>query len=58
MRLGEILRNHRRITDRNQRDVASEIGISLATYSRVERGDDMNGVTLARILVWLMGCAK
>lgn len=39
------------------RDVAKEIDISPATFSRFERGEDINGETLAAILKWLLSKA-
>lgn len=53
MRVGPVIRKYRAMTERNIRDVSKEIGISAATLSRVERGEEMDGETLARILKWL-----
>jgi transcriptional regulator with XRE-family HTH domain len=55
MRLGMVLRQWRKMTDRGVREVAAEIGISHGTLSRIERGEPMDGVTLAKILQWLFG---
>lgn len=54
MRLGNVLRKWRRGEDLNIRDVASQIGMAPATLSRVERGEDMQGEVLAKILRWLL----
>ena len=35
------------------RDGAKAIGIGYATLSRIERGMDMDGRTLARVFAWL-----
>jgi transcriptional regulator with XRE-family HTH domain len=50
-----VLRQWRKMTDRGVREVAAEIGISHGTLSRIERGEPMDGVTLAKILQWLFG---
>lgn len=54
MRLGIILRKYRAMAEKSTRDMAAELGISAATYSRIERGEGMDGTTLARILKWLL----
>ncbi len=58
MKLGEVIRKWRVFTERSVRDVAAEIGISAATLSRIERGQEMDGASLALVLNWLMapGC--
>lgn len=53
MRLGEVIRLWRKMSDLGIREVAQEIGISHGTLSRVERGEPMEGSTLAKVLVWL-----
>lgn len=42
------------MSDAGIREVAAEIGISHGTLSRVERGEPMQGETLAKILAWLL----
>lgn len=54
MRLGNVLRNYRVIADVGIRKTARSIGISASTLSRVERGEEMDGQVLGRILVWLL----
>ncbi len=54
MKLGEVIRRWRVVSERNVRDVAAEIGISAATLSRIERGQKMDGGSLALVLNWLM----
>ncbi len=57
MKLGEVLMKWRKMADLTVRDAAKDIGISAATFSRVERGFPTDGRTLAAILRWLMaGC--
>jgi DNA-binding XRE family transcriptional regulator len=54
MNLSPVLRKWRAMTERGVRSVAQEIGISPATLSRIERGEDCDGKTLAKILTWLL----
>lgn len=54
MKLGEIIRRWRKMSDIGIREAAKEIGISHGTLSRIERGLPMDGVTLARIIRWLL----
>lgn len=54
MRLGQVLRLWRKMSDAEIREIAAEIGISHGTLSRVERGEPMQGETLAKILAWLL----
>lgn len=54
MRLGDVLRKWRRGSDIGVREAAAQIGISAPTLSRVERGENMDGEILARILAWLL----
>jgi len=42
------------MADRSLREVARNMGMSAATLSRVERGEVMDGKTLASILRWLL----
>ena len=54
MKLGDILRRWRRSADLSTREAAAEIGLSVATLNRIERGMAFDGKTLAVILRWLM----
>ena len=54
MRLGEVLRRWRLMSERSLRSVASEIGISAATLMRIEHGMEPSGLSLAMILGWLL----
>lgn len=53
MRIGEVIRCYRRITDVGIREVAQEIGVSHGTLSRIERGDQMDAYTMMKLLRWL-----
>jgi transcriptional regulator with XRE-family HTH domain len=54
MRLGQLILNWRIMERWSLRDAAKEIGVSYTTLSRVERGEAMDGVTLAAILKWIV----
>lgn len=58
MRIGEVLRKWRRASDMGVREAAAEIGISHGTLSRIERGEDVDGRTMLKLIVWLMGSEK
>jgi transcriptional regulator with XRE-family HTH domain len=55
MKLGEVIRLWRKMSDLGVREVAADIGVSHGTLSRIERGEAMDGNTLAKVLVWLVG---
>lgn len=52
--LGTLLRRWRLVEDIGVRELASRIGVSCATISRMERGHAMDADTLVKVLVWLM----
>lgn len=54
MIIGELLKAYRWKTERGIRDVAKEIGTSHGTLSRIERGENVDGRTLAKVLTWAM----
>lgn len=54
MMLNEVFRQWRWATKRTVRDVAKEVGISPATVSRFERGEDCDSNTLSILLRWLL----
>jgi transcriptional regulator with XRE-family HTH domain len=54
MQLGDVLRKWRRQSDIGLREAARTIGVSHGTLARIEKGEKMDGDTLAKILVWLM----
>ena len=53
MKLGEVIRKYRRSSDIGIRGMAKELGISIATLSRLENNKDVTGSTITKILVWL-----
>ena len=53
MRLNQLIATWRWAEKVPAHQVAKSIGISTATMCRIERGEKMDGVTLAKILVWL-----
>lgn len=53
MKLGEVIRKWRKMSDVGIREAAKEIGVSHGTLSRIERGEVMDGKTLVKILAWL-----
>lgn len=53
MKLGEVIRYWRRMSDLGIREASKQIGVSHGTLSRVERGEKMDGETLVKILRWL-----
>ncbi|MDR3755189.1 MAG: helix-turn-helix domain-containing protein [Terracidiphilus sp.] len=54
MRIGDLLRAWRILEKMTLRGMADEIGLPLETYRRVERGDELRGRTLAKVLRWLL----
>jgi len=53
MKLGEVLKKWRRMSDIGIREASKQMGISHGTLSRIERGEAMDGATLIKILTWL-----
>jgi transcriptional regulator with XRE-family HTH domain len=58
MRVARLLKTWRVIANLGIREVAKEIGVSPATLSRIERGEEMNGQTLAKVIMWMLGQPK
>ena len=54
MRLGALIRKWRTMSELTVRVAAPMIGISAATLSRIERGEPMDGATLAKVLRWML----
>jgi len=54
MRLGQILKRWRVMSELNLRTAAKMMGTSTATLSRIERGENPDGKTLAAILRWIL----
>lgn len=55
MRIGHLLKLWRRRNRLTLRVAAGRIGLTAGTLGRLEKGEAMHGVTLATVLVWLMG---
>ena len=53
MKLGQVIKKYRVISELSLRDVGKEIGIGAATLMRFEQGRDADAQTLAKILAWL-----
>jgi transcriptional regulator with XRE-family HTH domain len=54
MILGTVLKEWRWARKLGIRAAAKEIGVSPSTLSRIERGENMDGQTLAHIIAWLL----
>lgn len=52
--IAEVLRSWRGFQGLSVRDAARAIGLTSATYSRIERGYNADGETLGRVLRWLL----
>jgi transcriptional regulator with XRE-family HTH domain len=53
MKVGELLRLWRNVKNIGIRDMAAEIGVSAATLSRLERGENVDGKTLIKLIAWI-----
>ena len=53
MKLGKLLNNYRQINNITVRELAREIGISIATISRLENNKDIYASTMKKIMVWM-----
>lgn len=54
MNLGHVLRKYRLMSELSVRSMAEVVGLNASTYSRLERGEIMDGDTLASVLRWLL----
>lgn len=54
MRLGALIRSYRITSGISLRDAASAIGTTAHTLHRVEAGKPVDGLTLRKLLFWLM----
>lgn len=50
--LSEMLRIYRNVRGLSVRQLAPQIGISIATLSRLERGHEMDLATFEKLLTW------
>lgn len=55
MRVAELIINWRFIKKLNQRDAATEMGISASSLCRIEKGIVPDGTTLVKLMNWLFG---
>lgn len=53
MKLGSLIADYRYANRIGVREVAKEIGTSHATLSRIERGENFDADTMAKIMLWL-----
>lgn len=58
MKLGEVLRKWRLMSEMDVRTAADMMGLDHATLWRVEQGKPPSAETLRSILVWIMGNSK
>lgn len=54
MNIGKFLTSWRYAEKLGIREAAKEIGLSTATFNRVERGELMDGSTLSKIIIYLL----
>ena len=52
--LSKLIAHYRLMERRTTRNLADIIGISASTLSRIERGEMMDGATLAKVLKWIL----
>lgn len=53
MKLGSLIADYRYANRLGVREVAKEIGTSPATLNRIERGENFDADTMAKIMLWL-----
>jgi transcriptional regulator with XRE-family HTH domain len=53
MRLGDVLRKWRLMSEIDQRTIAAAIGVSFSTLCRIERGKAPDAYSLVKIINWL-----
>jgi len=53
MRLGTVLKKYRIFGDIPAKQLADDMGLSIASYYRIEEGRMTNGDVLMRCLIWL-----
>ena len=58
MRLGQIIKKWRSMSELDLSSCSRQIGISTATLARLEKGHSPSGNTVKRILAWMMDDAK
>lgn len=55
MRIGAVLRAWREKYDLTVREAAPQVGVSIATLSRLERGEQIDAATQLKLIVFLFG---
>jgi DNA-binding XRE family transcriptional regulator len=58
LRLGEVIRKWRLMSEVDLRKLAGDIGINHSTLYRIEKGEACDSRTLAKVIVWLLSEAK
>lgn len=58
MKLGQVLNDYAFANSLSVRDLAAEIGIPSATTHRLRHGENVDGVTLGKVLMWLLSDPK
>jgi transcriptional regulator with XRE-family HTH domain len=58
VRLGEVIKKWRVMSEKGLRETAKDIGINASTLVRIEAGEGMDAQTLAAVLRWLMEAAN
>lgn len=58
MKLGEVLDDYAFANHLSVRQLADEIGVSAATTHRMCHGENVDSVTLAKVLTWLLSGQK
>jgi DNA-binding XRE family transcriptional regulator len=51
--LGRVIADYRWANRVGVRELAKEVGVSHATMSRIENGENCDAATLVKVLVWL-----
>ena len=54
-RLGDMLRGYRAVKNISLRTLSKDMKISISSLSRIERGLNPTGTTLARVINWMTG---
>ncbi len=58
VRLGEVIKKWRVMSEQGLRETAKDIGINASTLVRIEAGEGMDAQTLAAVLCWLMDASN
>lgn len=53
MKIGKLLVMYRAMQSLGTRGLAEEIGVSAATINRLEKGKEIEGKTMIKIVTWL-----